>query len=433
MIRSSAETRWQRRRRAFHSLWFGQTVSQLGSQVSLVVLPVVAVLSLRATPFEVGLLAALETAPYLVASLPAGVLADRFDRRSLLIVTDLARAAVLSIVTIAYLAGALSLPLLFAVALANGTLSVVFDVAYQSYLPELVSARDLIEANQKLEVSNSGAQVAGPALAGLLMAAVGAAVAVVLDSISYVVSAVALGASPRPDRRRSQAREAPGSDGMTHGFAVLAADRVLRDLAGSTATFNLASSMIFAVLVVFATRDVGMDGASFGFLYGLGNLGFLVGALLVGRWTRRLGPGPTLYLAAVLGAIATCLLPLAGGPLAIGVLAAGRFVGALGAALFNVNAYSICQARVANAVLGRVNATFRLLEWGALPIGSLVGGVVGSLLGVRYALLMAAVCGVASALWLTFSPLRSLAGLDRAPLLLPSEPELLTRPSGVPK
>jgi MFS family permease len=420
-------------RHAFRSLWFGQSVSQLGSQVSLVVLPIVAVLSLGASPFEVGLLAALETAPYLVASLPAGVVADRVDRRSLLIVTDLARATVLLTVPLAYLAGALSLPLLFAVALVNGTLSVVFDVAYQSYLPQLVPAGNLIEANQKLELSNSGAQVAGPALAGVLMAAVGAVIAVIVDAISYLVSAVAVAASPRMVRPGSNPAERPGLPEMSRGFKLLVEDRMLRDLAGSTATFNLASSMIFAVLVVFATRDVGMNGASFGFLYGLGNLGFLVGALLVGRWTRRLGPGPTLYLAAMMGAVATCLLPVAAGPLAVGVLAAGRFVGAFGAALFNVNAYSICQSRVPDAMLGRVNATFRLLEWGALPVGSLLGGIVGTVLGVRLTLVIAAFLGVASVVWLARSPLRWLARIERAPLLLSTEPELVARPSGLPE
>ena len=427
----TSEAPAERARHAFRSLWFGQTISQLGSQISLVVLPIVAVLSLGATPFEVGLLAALETAPYLVASLPAGLLADRVDRRSLLILTDLARATVLLSLPVAYLAGALSLPLLFAVALSNGTLSVVFDVAYQSYLPRLVPATHLVDANQKLEVSNSGAQVAGPALAGVLMAAVGSVAAVVVDSISYLVSALAVAASPRVVRSALETDERPGLGEMSRGLRLLARDRMLRDLAGSTATFNLASAMIFAVLVVFATRDVGMNGASFGFLYGLGNLGFLVGALLVGRWTRRLGPGPTLYLAAMLGAIATCLLPVAGGLLAIGLLAAARFVGALGAAVFNVNAYSICQARVPDAMLGRVSATFRLLEWGALPLGALVGGVVGSVLGVRSALAIAAVLGVASVLWLTRSPLRRLAAIDRAPLLVASE--LVARPGGLPR
>jgi MFS family permease len=402
-----ADTRRRRGDRAFRALWIGQSVSQLGSQFSFIVLPLIAAVTLGASPFLVGLMTALETVPYLIVSLPAGMLADRVERRRLLIVADLGRALVLLAIPIAYAGGFLSMPLLLTVALLNGTLSVVFDVAYQSYLPHLVPDSELVEANQRLELSNAGAQVAGPPLAGLLMARIGGPIAVLLDAFSYVVSAAAVWRSPRFRRPMARPIEpARMAERMLSGLRYVRQDPVMRDLAISTATFNLASSSIFAVLVVFATRDVGIDPAGFGLLFGLGNVGFLVGAAVVGRVTARIGSGQALFLGSWLGALAMILLPMASGPTAAVALFLGRFTGATAASIFNVNAYALRQARVPDAILGRVNATFRFLDWGTLPIGALLGGTIGSLAGVRWALLLAAVLGLASMLWLVRSPVR---------------------------
>jgi MFS family permease len=225
---------------------------------------------------------------------------------------------------------------------------------------------------------------------------------------------------------------APGrlSARLLSGVRLVGADRILRDLALSTATFNLASSCIFAVLVVFATRDVGVHPAAFGLIFGLGNVGFVVGALLVGRLSRRLGVGRTLIIGSWLGAMATILLPFAVGPMAILALFAGRFVGAAGASIFNVNAYSVRQERVPDEILGRVNATFRLLDWGTLPIGALLGGTIGTLLGLRYALVFAAVLGACSLLFLARSPVRFLGGLGNEPAGTRRLPAPQARPAG---
>jgi MFS family permease len=408
----------RRGRRAFHGLWLGQSISQLGSQITVVVLPLVAAVTLHASPFEIGLLAALETVPYLLFSLPAGVIADRVDRRMLLILTDLGRAATLFLVPIAFALDLLSLPVLFAVGLVNGTLSVLFDVAYQSYLPRLVPTDELVDGNQKLELSNAGAHVAGPALAGVVLAAVGAAVAVLMDAISFIVSAVVVAASPTAVRPQASPRVRTSLGGsIWGGVRLVLADLSLRDLAGSTATFNLASSAILAVFVVFATRELAVNPAAFGLLYGLGNVGFVAGAAVVGSVSRILGTGRTVFFAAVLGTLATVMMPLAIGELAVAMLFAGRFVGAFAAACFNVNTYSIRQARTPDDVLGRVNATFKLLDWGTLPIGALLGGTIGTIFGLRAALVVAAFLGVLSVLWLVRSPVRRIQRLSQAPLL----------------
>ena len=405
-------------RRAFKALWFGQSVSQLGSQVSVVVLPLIAAVTLHASPFEVGLLAALETAPYLLVSLPAGVVADREDRRMLLILTDLARALMLLTIPLGFALNMLSLPVLFLVAVVNGTLSVFFDVAYQSYLPRLVPPERLVEGNQRLELSNATAHVAGPALAGVVLGAVGASLAVMMDAVSFILSALVVARAPRGARPQARPKmPSTLSASLSEGIRLVLADRNLRDLAGSTGTFNLASSAIFAVFVVFATRDLGVHPAAFGLLFGLANVGFIVGAALVGGVSRALGTGPTLFLAAALGTVATIMMPLAAGPLAVAILFGGRFAGAAAAAAFNVNAYSIRQARTPDALQGRVNATFKLLDWGTLPIGALLGGSIATVFGLRAALVVAAGLGIASVLWLARSPVRRLDGVEPAPAL----------------
>lgn len=399
-------------RDAFRALWFGQTVSALGTQVSMVALPLIAVLGLGAGPFELGILAALETVPYLVLSLPAGAIVDRVDHRATMIACDIGRAVALLGTAGAMAAGVLTIGLLFLVALVVGSLSVFFTVAYTSYLPVILSDDRLVAGNQRLELSESGARVAGPSIGGAILQLAGGAAAAALDGVSYVVSAIAIAASGRPARA---ARPEAAGEGflrsMVAGLRHVGRDRILRDLAGSTATFNLGSGMILAVLVVFATRDIGLDAAGFGLVYGIGNIGFLLGAGAVGALTARLGVGRAFAWSTIASAGAMILLALSGSGLGVVLLLAGRFLGAVATPIYNVDALSLRQARVGDAIMGRVNGTFQFLEWGALPVGSLVGGILGASLGPRTALVAAAALGVASAVWIATSPARHLRSL----------------------
>jgi MFS family permease len=399
----------------FQALWFGQTVSALGTQVSMVALPLIAVLALHAGPLELGILAALETLPYLVLSLPAGVVVDRVDHRATMIACDVGRAVTLFLAAAAIPLGILSIGLLYTIALAVGALSVFFNVACTSYLAAILPTERLVAGNQRLEVSDSGARVVGPSIGGAVLSAAGAAAVLSLDGLSYVISALAIAGSRRPAvADRPPAGRLAGS-GFIHemgeGLRRVLGDRILRDLAGSTAVFNLGSGMLLAVLVLFATRDVGMGAAEFGLIYGVGNIGFIVGALSVGALSRRLGVGPTFLCSNYLGALAMTLIALAGGALGVICLLAGRFVGAVSAPIFNVNLVSLRQARTSDAFMGRVNATFQFIEWGTLPVGSLLGGIIGAALGTRFVLDMAAVCGIVSTVWIHFSPARRLTML----------------------
>ena len=402
-------------RDAFHALWVGQSVSALGTQVSMVALPLIAVLTLHVGPLELGVLAALETVPFLLLSLPAGALVDRVDHRGLMIACDVGRAVALLATAAAMVGGGLSIGLLFIVALVVGGLSVFFTVAYTSYLAAILPAERLVAGNQRLELSESVARVAGPSIGGALLQIAGGAAAAALDGISYVASALAIAGSRRSaTAERAAVGQVGLMESMGAGLRHVLGDRVLRDLAGSTAIFNLGSGMILAVVVLYATRDVGLDAAGFGLVYGLGNVGFVLGATLVGALTTRFGVGRTFAWSSFASAGAMILMAVAGNGTGAAFLFAGRFVGAVATPVFNVAALSLRQARVSEAIMGRVNGTFQFLEWGALPVGSLIGGVLGTALDPRAALVAAAVCGVVSAVWIATSPARRLSSLGEA-------------------
>ena len=397
------------RHRDFLKLWLGETVSEFGSQVTLVAMPLAAALVLRATPAEMGILAALEMLPFLLISLPAGVWADRLHRRPILISADILRALVLLAVPIAGLTGHLSMPLLYVVAVIAGVGTVFFDVSYMSYLPALVERDNLIEGNSKMELTRSAAQLAGPGLGGLLVGLIGAAQAILADSLSFFVSALMLliirkpEPAPAPrDERRHMVHE------MREGLGVVLGNPILRAIAATTATSNLFSSMAFAVLFLFATRDLRMDAVHIGVALALGNLGAMVGALAAGRAATRFGVGNTLMVGIFVGAAASLLVPLAEPATALPFLVIAMLFGSAGSTTYNINQVSLRQSITPDRLQGRMNASMRFIVWGTMPIGSLLGGALGTLIGVRGAIAVGAVGGLFTVLWLVFSPVRSL-------------------------
>jgi MFS family permease len=408
---------------AFARLWFGQTVSQLGSQVSLVAIPLLAVLSLHATPLEMGILTAAETLPYLLVALPAGVLVDRVDRRRLMIGCDLARVASLVSIPLLAMTGHLTIPVLAMIAFATGCLSVGFDVAAATYVPEIVPPDALVAANQRLELATSGAQVVGPGFGGLLYNFVGGAAAVVVDALSYAVSAISLLRIPRrpgggiAPHHASEAAVSPRTafrSQLLDGPRIVMGDRVLRDLAVSTAAFNLASSMILATFAVFVTRDLGIGAAGFGLIFAVGNVGFVIGALISARVASQ-GLGRALTIGAIGSTLATVIIPVAVGPLAAVVLVAGRFVGALSTPIFNVTLVTLVQSRTDPRSLGRVNGTFRLVDWSLVPVGALLGGFLAEQIGIRATLIVASAIAVAQLALVFASPSRLIRDVTDAP------------------
>lgn len=395
----------------FLKLWGGQAVSQLGSQITVLALPLLAVLALGATPVQMGVLVAAETAPFLLAGLLAGVWVDRLRRRPILIAADLGRAALLLGLPLLAWSGQLRIEHLYAVGFLVGLLTVFFEVAVQAYLPSLVSREQLVDANGKLQTTRSAAQIAGPGLAGVLVQLWTAPVALVLDAASFLVSALGLwrirAVEPEPE---PVAATASVWQEAREGLRVVVASPLLRAFAGKAATGNLGFQLIMTVFVLYGTRGLGLNAAHIGLIFAAGSMGNLLGALLAERTAARIGAGPAIVGGSGLAAVGLLLLPLAQGPkeLVVPLLALGLFVDGLGSIVADVHMLSIQQAITPDRLQGRVNATTRFLTWGILPVGGLLGGTLGGTIGLRPTLAVGTLIYLLSMLWLLRSPVWSL-------------------------
>ncbi|MDQ6722344.1 MAG: MFS transporter [Candidatus Dormibacteraeota bacterium] len=393
----------------FLKLWFGQGVSELGSQVSQLALPTVAILVLGATAFQVGLLAALETLAFPLLGLVAGVYVDRLRRRPIMIVCDLGRMLALASVPLAFGFNVLTMPQLYVVALITGIGTVFFDVAYQSYLPALIQRADLVEGNTKLQVTGSVAQMAGPALAGFLIQLVGSARAVAADAASFFISVVSLWWVRRPEPSPKPASES-GRQGfwseMLEGIRVVFGSPTIWKIAGSTSTSNLGSSVFFAVYLIFAYRVLHLSPGTIGVIFGAGAVGGLLGALSASWVARRIGLGPTLFVTSVIGGLAAILIPIAQFGLAVPLLLAATLVVSFTNPVYNINQVSLRQAITPDRVQGRMNATVRTIIWGTMPIGAFIGGVIGNTYGLVPAMYVGIAIWIFSGFWILLGPIR---------------------------
>ena len=396
----------------FVKLWAGETISQFGTQISQLAIPLTAALVLNATPLQMGLLGAFEFAPFLLLSLFAGVWVDRLRRRPVLIVADVGRAILLGSIPAAALLGVLHIEQLYVVGLLTGVLTVFFDVAYQSYLPALVNREHLIEGNSKLQASVAVAQIAGPGAAGVLVQLITAPLAVLADAASFVASVVFLLLIRAPERAPD--RHANGSSSiwaeLREGLVVVLGNPLLRSIAGCTATSNLFGNAMMAVYVLYATRQLGIEPALLGIIFAAGGPGALLGSLLAGRVADRFGFGSTIIGSMLSGALANLLVPLASGPLAVvaGMLMLAAFIAGLCNPIYNINQVSLRQAITPDRLQGRMNASVRFIVWGTIPIGALLGGTLGQAIGLWPTLLSMALCSLLAPLWVVFSPVRQL-------------------------
>lgn len=371
------------RDRDFVRYWTGQTVSEVGSQVTELALPLVALLQLGATSAEVGVLRAVAFVPYLVLSLPAGVLADRRRRRPLMIGADLGRAMLLALVPLAAMLDVLSLPLLGTVAVAAGALTVVFDVCYLSVLPGLVSRDRIQQANGGLEASRAAAAVAGPGLGGTLVSLLRASGAMIVDAASFVVSAACLLTIRRPEPPPEPVAGPRGARSLLAGWHQVARSPLLRPNTAYMALSNLVGSAFGPVVIVFEVRQLGLSGLAIGAVAMLGNLGFLAGTFVTRRLGARIGIGPVICLSSPIGSTGMLVMALAPTGAALPVLVAGQSLFGFGIALFNLQSLSLRQAITPPGLLGRVNAVVRLVGWGTVPAGAALGGWLGGAIGLR--------------------------------------------------
>jgi len=405
-----------RRNRAFMLVWSAATVSVFGSYVTRIALPFVAILTLGAGPIEVAVLRSLELVAALVVGFIAGAWVDRLRRRPVLIWADIGRAALLGSIPLAALAGWLTLPQVFIVAAAAAVLTTFFDVADQAYLPTIVPRSDLVRANGALAATSSAVEFAAFGVAGFLVNLLTAPIAILIDGISFVVSAILLGSIRRPEPPPPPAADRdPVTQEIREGLRLVIHDPVLRGLAGGMMGLAAMWGIFGTIWLLFVVDELRLDPALIGVIAALGGFGSLLGALLASRATARFGIGNVIIASMLFAAFGNLLIPLApaGLPLvAIACLLGQQLIGDTAVTVFDVTEISVRQARVGDRQLGRVNATVRVAMVLAQLVATLLGGLLAELIGLRGAAFLAPIGALLGAWALWASPVRSLRRIE---------------------
>jgi MFS family permease len=402
-------------------LWVGQSISEFGTPVSQIAIPWIAIKSLHSSAFEVATLSTVQFLPFLLFTLPAGVWVDRLQRRSVLIVGDAGRVLLLASIPVAYVYDALTLWQLYVVAFLVGILTVFFDVAYQSYLPALVEREQLVEGNSKLQVTASGAQIAGPALGGGLIQAITAPYAILVDALSFLASGGFTLAIRRREVLPERTTESPKLWAeLKEGLGYVLRHPLLRPQAICTGSSNFFGNVGFAILLVYAARHWHMSAGLVGLGFGIGSLGWLLGALTAPRLQRALGVGKTTLLMTPLFGLPWLLIPLAPTHLAFPALVAAMMLGGFASVVYNITQVSLRQAITPHRIQGRMNAVMRFLVWGTIPLGSLVGGALAATIGLRGTLVVSALGGTLAVIPIALSPIPALREFPESEEPLPT-------------
>ncbi|HEY6738425.1 MAG TPA: MFS transporter [Actinopolymorphaceae bacterium] len=400
----------------FRRFWASQAGFQLGGQVTLLAIPLLAAIVLEATPFQMGVLRAAESMPILFLGFVAGAFVDRVRRRTVLVGAAIGQAALLLLIPVAALFDAVSIGLLLGIALGIGILAVFSDIAYQSYVPTLVGRHHLVDANSKITVTASGASIVGPGLAGTLVNLVGAPVAILVDIVLRVTGIGLLLSIRRQEHVRPPEERGHLLKDIADGLRLVGSNPVLRAIAGSTAIGNLFGNVITAVLVLYLARDMDLGAGVIGLIFAAANVGFLLAAAGARRIADRLGVGATLIGGAVAAAVGAFLLPAALGPLwlALPLLVLGQAINAGGRTVFTITQLSLRQSITPDDMQGRVAATMRVAVVGTIPLGALLGGVLGEAIGLWPAIAIGAIGHLLPLVWLWSSPVRTYRLPDEA-------------------
>ncbi|HLX21550.1 MAG TPA: MFS transporter [Gaiellaceae bacterium] len=395
----------------FLKLWTGQSISELGSQVSQLAIPWLAAVGLHASPIAFSLIGVLGFLPFVLFALPAGVWVDRLRRRQILIVGDAARAVLLALIPILWAIGVLRIWELLLLQFVIGVFTVFFDVAYQSYLPALIERDDLVDGNSKLQLTVSIAQVGGPSLSGALIGAITAPYAILADSVSFVISAVFMVRMrhrenlPRQDADEPKPKMWPQ---VKEGLAWVLGTRTLRAIAGCTGSSNFFGQFAFSILILYAVRVLHLSAFELGAVFAVGSIGSIAGALFANRLQQRLGVGNAIVFTSIFFSTAGLAFPLAPRSFPLPVLMAGMAVFGASAVAYNIIQVSYRQAITPERLQGRMNAAMRWIVWGTIPLGTIAGGAVAQAFSLKDALWVGAIGGVPTFLWVVLSPLRSI-------------------------
>jgi MFS family permease len=395
----------------FLKLWTGQSISELGSQVSQLAIPWLAAVELHASPIEFSLLGVLGFLPFIIFALPAGVWVDRLRRRQILIVGDASRAVLLALIPVLWAAGALQIWQLFVITFVVGIFTVFFDVAYQSYLPALIDRDDLVDGNSKLQLTASVAQVAGPSVSGGFIAAITAPYAILFDAASFVVSTLfMLRMRHREDVSQRRAGEPHPKmwPQVKEGLRWVLGNPTLRAIAGCTGWSNFFFSLLFAIFVLYAVRTLHLSAVELGVVFAVGSAGSIAGALVANRVQKAAGVGPAIVGYAVIFSVAGIAYPLAPQSFPLPLLMLGGVLTGFASVAYNITQISLRQAITPERLQGRMNAAIRWIIWGTIPLGSLAGGAIGQVVGLRAALWVGAIGGIPGFLFVLLSPIRSI-------------------------
>ena len=406
------------RNRNFMLLWGAQTAGEVGSQITSIAIPLLALGVLDASVFEVSLLTALAWFPYLVFSLPAGILVDRFDPRRLMIGCDVGRLSLLAVIPIAFQLDVLSINLLGALAFLSGLLTVLFNVCYQTYLPRVVPEDQLVDGNGKIALSTEVAELVGPSTSGLLVSLVGAARTFLASGLAYLLSAAALlmmrGSAPRPAEDEDE-DDAPLRVQIMGGLKFIRHHRILRSILATDTTSNFWVMAAGALEVTFLVRELNLSPKAVGLVFTISALGGITAGLLAGRLSAWIGDARIIWVAMLVPGPLYFLMPLSQ-PGWFGLVTFGLGLAAFSAnvVLYNTAATSFQQRITPERLLGRVNAASMWISLGVVPIGALTGGWLGTQFGLRTALLICVIGTWSAALWVFFSPLRRMRHASEA-------------------
>ncbi|MDX2006276.1 MAG: MFS transporter [Meiothermus sp.] len=389
-------------------LW-GQGAATFGTQIMLVALPLVAALTLKATPLQMGLLATAQTIPWLLVTLFAGLMIDNGSPRRILWWSNVARGTLILLIPLAYLLNFLSYPLLLVIALLYGVLNVFYDLALQTFVPSVVAKDQLVGANGQLESSRQVASIAGPGIGGALIHAITAPFTLLLGALVFFLSAFSIGRIAAQQETAVKSRRFDWRE-IREGWQAVFGSNVLRPLVLAAATYNFSAGIYMGVAILFMTRELSVSAAGVGVVLAIQSVGGVLGALFVKNITAQYGLGGTIWRMYLVAALGACIAPLtlSSGSLAVVLVGGGSFLSSVAIVVSSVNAVSLRQSVTPPQLLGRVNATARFVSFGVGSLGGIVGGLAAEQFGLRGAMFVIAGVALLACLWVYFSPLRIL-------------------------
>jgi Na+/melibiose symporter-like transporter len=411
----------------FLRLWSAQAISAFGSRITRTALPIIAVRTLGQPEAIIGVLAAMQLAPGVLLAMMAGGLVDRGRKRRILVASDLIRAALVASLTFAWAFGALSMLQVVLVGAGVGAATALFQITDVAYLPSLIGRRQLVEGNAKLETTEAVAEITGPASAGVLIAALGAPLAVAIDAASYLWSAFMLGRIRAVDDAHTRRDELPASEPPASelpaselpvrtgedfriGLRAVFGHPLVRPIVLTLMVWSIAGGFFNALYTLFCLRELGLSEATFGIIIAMGGVGALAGAILARGLARVLGVGRTLLVASAVSVICTLFIPLSASgtsrAMTIGLLIAHQLLSDGFAVAFVILAVTLRQTVLPRSLLGRANAAIHVCTSGVLPITAILAGTLASLVGIRTAVWIGLLIGLSAPIFLW--PLRRL-------------------------